>query len=140
MWLRRVTVLLWQLACVVCADRLCKQTGPCSCQMTDGSGVLDLSRQANSGGTARYPHVPTNLSALATKHQDNQTFYSYNPCYNFTIPKTVCKNVALCANATSGPDLKIRTYRDFGDQPLATFGDDPKGKVYIQYAAAGMEE
>ncbi|KAI8481826.1 hypothetical protein Bbelb_404310 [Branchiostoma belcheri] len=98
----------------------CQQTGPCSCQMDDGSGTIDLSPLAGSG-------TPT-FSGSATKWPDDNWQYSYNPCVAFDMQ--MCYGVAACQVKS---DMSGESY-DIGSQDGATFSMDGNN-VAITYNA-----
>ncbi|XP_078703451.1 uncharacterized protein LOC144928646 isoform X2 [Branchiostoma floridae x Branchiostoma belcheri] len=98
----------------------CQQTGPCSCQMDDGSGTIDLSPLAGSG-------TPS-FSGSATKWPDDNWQYSYNPCVAFDMQ--MCYGVAACQVKS---DMSGESY-DIGSQDGATFSMDGNN-VAITYNA-----
>eukprot|EP00058_Branchiostoma_floridae_P009666 XP_002595154.1 hypothetical protein BRAFLDRAFT_67949 [Branchiostoma floridae] len=78
----------------------CEKTGPCSCNMSDGSGQVDLSPLMTGN--------PTFKDLVATTEPDNY-LYSWNPCQPFTEGQ--CQNVAVCKKSNDSS-----VYEDIGTQ------------------------
>ncbi|CAH1238358.1 Hypp5571 [Branchiostoma lanceolatum] len=70
----------------------CTKTGPCSCDMDDGSGTIDLSALAGASAPA--------FNGEATKWPDHNWQYSYNPCTPFDMQS--CLSVAACQVSSDG--------------------------------------
>ncbi|XP_002740496.1 uncharacterized protein LOC100376034 [Saccoglossus kowalevskii] len=92
------------------AEVKCTKTGPCSCEMSDGSGVIDLKRVGNAGKPmevdARFIHV---------KAVDANS-YSYNPCWSFE--EVGCHSVAICQRV---PDRRAALYFTLGTHDKSDF-------------------
>ncbi|XP_078573465.1 uncharacterized protein LOC144860198 [Branchiostoma floridae x Branchiostoma japonicum] len=98
----------------------CIQTGPCSCDMDDGTGTIDLSSLAGSGAPA--------FSGSATKWPDDSWQYSYNPCTPFDMQQ--CYSVAACQVRSDGSGESY----DVGSQDSVLFSMDGND-VSITYNA-----
>ncbi|CAH1238356.1 M6PR [Branchiostoma lanceolatum] len=98
----------------------CFQTGPCSCDMDDGSGTIDLSALAGSGTAA--------FNGEATKWPDENWQYSYNPCTPFDMQS--CYSVAACQVKSDGSGESY----DIGSQDTVLFSMEGND-VVITYTA-----
>ncbi|XP_066302680.1 uncharacterized protein [Branchiostoma lanceolatum] len=98
----------------------CTKTGPCSCDMDDGSGTIDLSALAGASAPA--------FTGAATKWPDHNWQYSYNPCTPFDMQS--CLSVAACQVSTDG----IGESYDIGYHDSVVFSTDGRD-VTITYNA-----
>ncbi|XP_006812704.1 uncharacterized protein LOC102803173 [Saccoglossus kowalevskii] len=111
-----LNVVLFVLVCQIpiaiskSVEKKCIKNGPCSCQMSDGSGVIDLKKITNAGDPmqvdARFKHV---------KARDANS-YSYNPCYPFE--EVGCHGVAICQRV---PDRRAALYFTLGTHDKSDF-------------------
>ncbi|XP_077997769.1 uncharacterized protein LOC144450895 [Glandiceps talaboti] len=89
----------------------CTKLGPCSCQMSDGSGVIDLATLGNAGSE------PTQVDA---RYKDvrarDASSYSFNPCWPFE--EVGCHGVALCQRV---PDRRFGLFFTIGLHDTAQF-------------------
>ncbi|XP_013380064.1 uncharacterized protein LOC106151379 [Lingula anatina] len=69
----------------IAAARDCVKVNDCSCQMDDGSGLVDIATLGRTDGKPAFSGL-----------DPNSVKYSYNPCYPFT--DGACENVAACQN------------------------------------------
>ncbi|CAH1259073.1 Hypp2144 [Branchiostoma lanceolatum] len=68
----------------LCWAASCVKTGPCSCRMDDGSGVIDLRPLVDGSPTYK---------DIKSSYIPDSWVYSYNPCVPFS--EGSCKNVSL---------------------------------------------
>ncbi|XP_070569570.1 uncharacterized protein [Ptychodera flava] len=87
----------------------CKKTGACSCQMSDNSGAIDLSRVSNSG----FPAIDARYKDVKSKDASS---YSFNPCWPFE--EVGCHGVAICQRV---PDRRAAVYFTLGTHETAQF-------------------
>ncbi|CAH1272455.1 M6PR [Branchiostoma lanceolatum] len=87
----------------------CVKTGPCSCEMADGSGGIDLITLAEVGEPMVYDEQGRDLN-----------FYSFNPCLPFEEPNgiDVCANVAVCMYREVD---EVDTYYNCGEHLYSDF-------------------
>ncbi|XP_078572649.1 uncharacterized protein LOC144859663 [Branchiostoma floridae x Branchiostoma japonicum] len=110
--------VLFLAAVQLCLAASCVKTGPCSCKMDDGSGVIDLSPLVNGSPTYKDIH--------ATYFPDTWV-YSYNPCVPFS--EGSCKNVSVCAKGR----LSHSKYESYGTQESAEFKSDTDVGLVLGY-------
>ncbi|XP_066302023.1 uncharacterized protein [Branchiostoma lanceolatum] len=112
-----------------CAGRqppTCDKTGPCSCNMSDGSGEVDLSPLLAGN--------PTYKDLLATTVPD-EYLYSWNPCQSFTEGQ--CQDVAVCQKKNDGSE-----YEDIGTQDsveISSSQDPDTGETLINFAYTSLD-
>lgn len=95
----------------------CNRIAQCQCEMSDGSGIIDLTQVGVQGGTPRWSDI---VGA-------DQQKYSYNPCYPF-VEETCQDNVAACQIWGAG----VISYFVYGKQDTETFVIED-GTVTIKY-------
>ncbi|XP_066275456.1 uncharacterized protein [Branchiostoma lanceolatum] len=127
----------------LCWAASCVKTGPCSCRMDDGSGVIDLRPLVNGSPTDRtdrlveatpYRQCRCLRSFSLSRYKDIKSsyipdswVYSYNPCVPFS--EGSCKNVSVCAKDR----LNQRKYESYGTQESAVFRSDTGVGLVLGY-------
>ncbi|KAK3103857.1 hypothetical protein FSP39_022450 [Pinctada imbricata] len=94
----------------------CSPVSLCSCNLTDWSGMIDISQYSKMDGLPAFPDVNGTDGYL----------YSYNPCHGFN--QGACKNVVGCRTS---PDMKIQ--EPLGDPNTAKFSYREDDNVHIVY-------
>lgn len=72
---------------LVTGENNCKRSTICSCEFNNGS-IIDLSSIATKQGPEWFNQTPIN--------KNDHSFYSYNPCHEFTIGNGGCSGVTVC--------------------------------------------
>ncbi|KAI8515461.1 hypothetical protein Bbelb_062740 [Branchiostoma belcheri] len=111
-----VAVLLGAVRLCLAAN--CVKTGPCSCRMDDGSGVIDLSPLVKGSPTYK---------DMRSYYIPDTWVYSYNPCVPFS--EGSCKNVSVCARNR----LHHSKYESYGTQESAVFKSDTDVGLVLGY-------
>ncbi|XP_064649199.1 cation-dependent mannose-6-phosphate receptor-like isoform X2 [Lineus longissimus] len=100
----------------------CVYRSPCSCQMADGSGMINLNSLAAVKGAP-----PTFLNITG----NDGNLYSFNPCIAFTVYSSDCKNVALCTF-----EKKHNKYTGLGTEESASFVyDDHRKRTLLKFSS-----
>ncbi|CAH1238264.1 Hypp5552 [Branchiostoma lanceolatum] len=100
------------------SNATCRQVGPCSCNMTDGSGMVDLHRVGRKDGPAFRDIMSP--SEVADR-------YSYNPCYPFSLGS--CRDAAACVSTQKHG---VHMENSLGSQDKAAFFNTGSN-LYIVY-------
>ncbi|XP_078573387.1 uncharacterized protein LOC144860145 [Branchiostoma floridae x Branchiostoma japonicum] len=103
----------------------CEKTGPCSCNMSDGSGQVDISPLMTGN--------PTFKDLVATTVPDDY-LYSWNPCQPFTEGQ--CQNVAVCKKSNDSS-----VYEDIGTQDSVeiSFSQDPDEGEIVTFGYTSLD-
>ncbi|KAK3716940.1 hypothetical protein QZH41_004113 [Actinostola sp. cb2023] len=121
--IRALKTLALLLLCVRLADtKECKKLDACRCEMSDGSGIVDLNGINNKNGSPRFTKIPDIIG---------QYTYSFNPCTTITTLTDVCKGTNFCQDDTG-------TYYPCG-LPGPTFTVDGKNNVVLNYKALSYQ-
>ncbi|XP_060066316.1 uncharacterized protein LOC132546610 [Ylistrum balloti] len=118
-YLTLFSLLLWDTGLVSSFN--CVKTGPCSCQLDDGTSV-DLSPLSSSD-----VNNPTFLDVSGPTTSD---IYSWNPCADFSEGPDNCQNVAVCDIHQNIPNAE---YFSLGNTDSVSFTTDDLGQVTISY-------
>ncbi|KAK3584039.1 hypothetical protein CHS0354_024567 [Potamilus streckersoni] len=98
----------------------CVKTSTCSCRKDNGE-TIDLSALSTNNGTPKFQNV------IDIHNKDN---YSLSVCNIFSQGN--CSNVAICQIR---PMFPTDLYFDVGDLNTATFMEDERGQITINYIA-----
>jgi len=101
---------------------LCERNSLCRCNMTDGSGEINLESLSSSSGSAKWNTT------------EGDWTYQYNPCIGFTATEsTTMNNLAILQSRSSeyGPEEY-----DLGFQPYSVFINDSNGNIQLHYNSA----
>ncbi|XP_033762485.1 uncharacterized protein LOC117344001 [Pecten maximus] len=99
----------------------CVKTGPCQCQLNDGT-VIDLSPLSSSDvNNPKFMDLPGPTTT---------DLYSWNPCADFSEGPDNCQNVAVCNIHQNLPDA---SYFSLGTTDSVTYTTDDIGAVTISY-------
>ncbi|XP_066277590.1 uncharacterized protein [Branchiostoma lanceolatum] len=100
----------------------CAMKDSCTCEMSDGSGEINLHPLDNPWAPLRSSHFQPDLGR-------NFTYY-YNPCSGFSFANTVCTNVSTCQVDTAAQLFYV--LGDVAPQPIADV-DQEDGSVILHY-------
>ncbi|XP_052812123.1 uncharacterized protein LOC128239529 [Mya arenaria] len=115
------TLVLLLLAGTSSGQKDCTMQDQCSCTMTDGSGIVDLTSLAS-----KTDGQPTFKDVM---EQEEGYYYSYSPCGSFS--EVECKQATACVL-----DQNKKQSQQIGDSGRAAFQyDADAGNVVVAYTA-----